>query len=88
MRVQRALPVPGFDQVDPFLLLDHFGPIDYGPGEAKGVPDHPHRGFEVISYLLDGAVLHHDSQGHSGRLGPGDMQWMVAGSGVISFRDA
>ena len=70
-------------QVDPFLLLDHMGPVDLGPGEAKGAPDHPHRGFETVTYMLDGAMEHEDSAGHAGRIGPGDVQWMTAGSGVI-----
>jgi len=53
------------------------------PGEAKGAPDHPHRGFETVTYLLDGAMEHKDSAGHAGRLGPGDVQWMTAGGGVV-----
>lgn len=68
---------------DPFLLLDHFGPINHGPGEAIGAPDHPHRGFETVSYIIEGGVHHQDSQGNSGTLGPGWVQWMTAGSGVI-----
>ncbi|HCP44822.1 MAG TPA: pirin family protein [Deltaproteobacteria bacterium] len=68
---------------DPFLLLDEMGPVDYGPGEATGAPDHPHRGFETVSYLLQGRWVHEDSMGHSGFLGPGDVQWMTAGSGVV-----
>lgn len=68
---------------DPFLMLDHLGPVDHGPGEAIGAPDHPHRGFETVTYIIDGGVHHQDSQGNSGNLGPGWVQWMTAGSGVI-----
>ena len=83
MMVTRPFPTARLDQVDPFLLLDRMGPVTHGPGEAKGAPDHPHRGFETVSYILDGAIEHKDSQGNHGRIGPGDVQWMTAGSGVI-----
>ena len=83
MIVTRPFPTPRLDNVDPFLLLDRMGPINAGPGEAKGAPDHPHRGFETVTYILDGAVEHEDSQGNRGRIGAGDVQWMTAGSGVI-----
>jgi len=59
------------------------GPMDVGPGEAKGAPDHPHRGFEAISYILSGEMVHTDSHGNLGLIGRGDVQWMTAGSGVI-----
>ncbi len=81
--VRRPFPTAALPQVDPFLLLDHMGPIDLGPGEAKGAPDHPHRGFETVTYMLDGTMEHEDSAGHAGRIGPGDVQWMTAGAGVI-----
>ncbi len=81
--VRRPLPSMGGVDTDPFLLLDEMGPVDYGPGEATGAPDHPHRGFETVSYLLQGRWVHEDSMGHSGFLGPGDVQWMTAGSGVV-----
>jgi redox-sensitive bicupin YhaK (pirin superfamily) len=81
--VRRPFPTRALDSFDPFLLLDEMGPADYAPGEAKGAPDHPHRGFETVTYLLEGAMRHRDSQGNSGELGPGDVQWMTAGSGVI-----
>jgi hypothetical protein len=71
------------DHVDPFLLLDEMGPIDVEPGEAKGAPDHPHRGFETVTYLLEGEMEHEDSAGNKGSLAAGDVQWMTAGSGVI-----
>jgi redox-sensitive bicupin YhaK (pirin superfamily) len=69
--------------VDPFLLIDHMGPADYAPGEAVGAPDHPHRGFETVTYMIEGAFEHEDSAGHKGRIGPGDVQWMTAGAGVV-----
>jgi redox-sensitive bicupin YhaK (pirin superfamily) len=81
--VRRPFPTPALDHVDPFLLLDEMGPADLGPGEAKGAPDHPHRGFETVTYLLAGGMEHRDSQGRAGRLGPGDVQWMTAGAGVV-----
>lgn len=81
--VHRPFPSPSLDHLDPFLLLDEMGPSDLGPGEAKGAPDHPHRGFETVTYLLSGAMQHKDSQGNRGQLRPGDVQWMTAGSGVV-----
>ena len=69
--------------MSPFLLLDEMGPVTYGPGEAVGAPDHPHRGFETVTYLLAGGMKHADSAGNSGDLNPGDVQWMTAGRGVI-----
>ncbi|HEY2797161.1 MAG TPA: pirin family protein [Thermoanaerobaculia bacterium] len=81
--VHRPFPTSALDQFDPFLLLDEMGPMDLGPGEAKGAPDHPHRGFETVTYLLSGEMEHHDSRGNQGRLTPGDVQWMTAGSGVV-----
>jgi redox-sensitive bicupin YhaK (pirin superfamily) len=81
--VHRPFPTPGLDQFDPFLLLDEMGPSDLGPGEAQGAPDHPHRGFETVTYLLSGAMEHKDSRGNQGSLRPGDVQWMTAGSGVV-----
>jgi len=59
------------------------GPVTSAPGDAKGAPDHPHRGFETVTYILDGAFEHKDSQGNHGRIEAGDVQWMTAGSGVI-----
>ena len=81
--VRRAFPTRGFDQIDPFLLLDEMGPAEPGPGEAKGAPDHPHRGFETVTYMLAGRTEHRDSAGHAGAIGPGDVQWMTAGAGVV-----
>ncbi len=81
--VRRPFPAPGLVQIDPFLLLDEMGPVEYRPGEAVGAPDHPHRGFETVTYALEGDFEHEDSAGHRGHIGPGDVQWMTAGAGVV-----
>jgi quercetin 2,3-dioxygenase len=81
--VHRPFPTRMLMDFDPFLLLDEMGPIDYAPGEAKGAPDHPHRGFETVTYVLEGEFGHKDSAGHSGTLQAGDVQWMTAGAGVV-----
>jgi len=78
-------PFPGMDQrqVDPFLLLDHLGAVEYAPGEAKGAPWHPHRGFETVTYIIDGAIEHKDSTGGGGLITDGATQWMTAGAGIL-----
>ena len=81
--VRRPFPQASFSEFDPFLLLDEMGPMEVAPGDAKGAPDHPHRGFETVTYLLSGEMEHKDSRGHAGRLTPGDVQWMTAGAGVV-----
>jgi len=81
--VRRPIPSQDLDLLDPFLLLDEMGPVNYAPGKAIGAPDHPHRGFETVTYLLEGEMQHKDSVGHQGVLKPGDVQWMTAGSGVV-----
>jgi redox-sensitive bicupin YhaK (pirin superfamily) len=81
--VRRPFPSYGLTVVDPFLLIDEMGPIDYAPGEAVGAPDHPHRGFETVTYVLEGEMEHEDSAGHRGSLRAGDVQWMTAGAGII-----
>ncbi len=81
--VTRAFPVPGLREADPFLLFDHFGPINYSPGGATGVPAHPHCGFEAITYMLGGEVEHKDSWGGQAAIQIGDIQWMTTGSGLI-----
>ncbi|HEY2524149.1 MAG TPA: pirin family protein [Candidatus Binataceae bacterium] len=81
--VNRPFPNQEMALVDPFLLLDEMGPMELGPGEAKGAPDHPHRGFETVTYMISGKMEHRDSHGNAGRLGPGDVQWMTAGAGVV-----
>jgi len=81
--VRRPFPSDGFQYADPFVVLDEMGPVVYAPGEAVGAPDHPHRGFETVTYVLEGEMEHEDSAGHRGKLGPGDVQWMTAGRGVV-----
>ena len=81
--VTRAFPVSEMREFDPFLLFDHFGPIDYEPGGAAGVPAHPHCGFEAITYLLGGEVEHKDSWGGQATIRTGDLQWMTTGSGLV-----
>lgn len=81
--VHRPFPIAGFSFFDPFLLLDEMGPVDWPPNGAIGAPPHPHRGFETVTYLLQGAMQHRDSGGHAGDLNPGDVQWMTAGAGVV-----
>ena len=83
MVVNRAFPSQALGRLDPFLVFDEMGPIEFAPGSRAGFPDHPHRGFETVTYVLDGAVEHQDSNGNKGRIGPGDVQWMTAGSGVV-----
>jgi quercetin 2,3-dioxygenase len=81
--VHRPFPTRILSDFDPFLLLDEMGPMDLQPGEARGAPDHPHRGFETVTYMLSGRFEHQDSHGHAGKIGPGDVQWMTAGGGVV-----
>lgn len=81
--VRRPIPTAGLEHLDPFLLVDEMGPIDYLPGQAMGAPDHPHRGFETVSYLLEGEMEHADSAGHRGVIRPGGVQWMTAGAGIV-----
>ena len=68
---------------DPFFLLDQLGPVDYAPHEPVGAPWHPHRGFETVTYVIDGEIEHHDSNGGGGVIGEGDTQWMTAGAGIL-----
>ncbi|XP_050820450.1 pirin isoform X2 [Gopherus flavomarginatus] len=78
-RVRRSIGRPELKNVDPFLLLDEFK-----GGKPAGFPDHPHRGFETVTYLLDGgSIAHEDFCGHAGILNPGDLQWMTAGRGIL-----
>ena len=78
-------PFPGLDRrlADPFILLDQMGEVQYAPGEAKGAPDHPHRGFETVTYMIDGEFVHKDSTGGGGIIANGSTQWMTAGSGIV-----
>lgn len=82
VKLERVLTQPLQRRLDPFLMLDHFSsdkPEDYG----AGFPDHPHRGFETVTYMLQGRIRHRDSAGHEGLVGDGGVQWMTAGRGVI-----
>ncbi len=82
VRMTRVIGTPALDHIDPFLLLDEFrsdDPDDY----IAGFPDHPHRGFETVTYMLAGAMEHGDNQGNRGLLGPGSVQWMTAGRGIV-----
>lgn len=81
--IRRPFPSPQLMDMDPFLMLDEVGPVDWPPGQAKGAPDHPHRGFETVSYMLSGEKLHEDSTGKSQLLHGGDVQWMTAGAGIV-----
>jgi quercetin 2,3-dioxygenase len=81
--VRRPFPSPDFRGADPFLLLDHLGAVEYAPGEARGAPWHPHRGFETVTYIMDGAMEHHDSTGGGGLITDGSTQWMTAGAGIL-----
>ncbi|MBK9738583.1 MAG: pirin family protein [Actinobacteria bacterium] len=79
-------PFPGrmsLRDSDPFLLLDHMGAVEWGAGEPKGTPWHPHRGFETVTYIIDGAFEHQDSTGGGGYISDGATQWMTAGSGLL-----
>ena len=81
--MRRPFPGREIDHFDPFLLLDEMGPVDYQPGSAVGAPEHPHRGFETVTYVLEGEGAHADSAGNAGTIGAGDVQWMTAGDGVV-----
>ena len=83
VQLRRAFPGGALMDLDPFLLLDQMGPMEVAPGQARGFPPHPHRGFETVTYLLSGEMQHRDSWGNHGLLGPGDVQWMTAGSGLV-----
>lgn len=82
--VRSLFSYSGENEFDPFLLLDYAGPHDFAPDEAKrGVGEHPHRGFETVTILYQGELEHRDSSGSQGAIGPGDVQWMTAASGVV-----
>jgi redox-sensitive bicupin YhaK (pirin superfamily) len=83
IRISRSFPTPTLTYVDPFLLLDEFGPQYVSAGETTGLPAHPHRGFETVTYMLEGKFEHKDSRGNSGKLSAGDVQWMTAGAGLV-----
>ena len=81
--VRRAFAGVDLADLDPFVHLDQMGEVEYGPGEPKGTPWHPHRGFETVTYLLDGTFRHQDSAGGGGLITNGDTQWMTAGAGIL-----
>ena len=83
IRVNRPFPIPGADWFDPFLLLDEMAPTVHPPGKSGGVPPHPHRGFETVTYVFEGEIEHTDSAGNNDVIGPGDVQWMTAGDGIV-----
>jgi hypothetical protein len=82
-QVRRPFPGPDLELADPFLLLDHVGAVEYAPGEPKGTPWHPHRGFETVTYMIDGTFEHTDSIGGGGLITDGATQWMTAGAGIL-----
>jgi redox-sensitive bicupin YhaK (pirin superfamily) len=81
---RRPIPGPGLDHLGAFLFLNHHGPQTYAPGN-KGLPfgPHPHRGFETVTFILDGVLAHRDSAGHESIINAGGVQWMTAGSGLV-----
>lgn len=81
--VRRTMAALGYAATDPFIMMDHMGEVEYEVGEAKGTDWHPHRGFETVTYLIDGQFLHQDSHGGGGLIAPGDTQWMTAASGIL-----
>ena len=81
--VRRAFAGVDLADLDPFVHLDQMGEVEYAPGEPKGTPWHPHRGFETVTYMIDGTFEHHDSNGGGGVITNGDTQWMTAGAGIL-----
>jgi quercetin 2,3-dioxygenase len=81
--VRRAFAGVDLADLDPFVHLDQMGEVEYAPGEPKGTPWHPHRGFETVTYMIDGTFEHSDSNGGGGVITNGDTQWMTAGAGIL-----
>ena len=81
--VRRAFAGVDLRDLDPFVHMDQMGEVEYAPGEPKGTPWHPHRGFETVTYIIDGVFDHQDSHGGGGTITDGDTQWMTAGSGLL-----
>jgi hypothetical protein len=81
--VRRAFAGVSKAELDPFVHMDQMGEVDYAPGEPKGTPWHPHRGFETVTYMIDGTFQHRDSNGGGGLITNGDTQWMTAGAGIL-----
>ena len=82
VKLTRVIGTPRLRNLDPFLMLDAFG-SDTAGDYIAGFPDHPHRGFETVTYMLAGRMRHRDNQGNQGDLGPGSVQWMTAGRGIV-----
>ncbi|MBO0839290.1 MAG: pirin family protein [Sciscionella sp.] len=81
--VRRAFAGVDLRDLDPFIHMDQMGEVEYAPGEPKGTSWHPHRGFETVTYIIDGTFEHADSHGGGGRITNGDIQWMTAGGGIL-----
>jgi redox-sensitive bicupin YhaK (pirin superfamily) len=81
--VRRAFHGVDLAELDPFVHMDQMGEVEYAPGEPKGTPWHPHRGFETVTYIMDGIFEHQDSNGGGGVITNGDTQWMTAGAGIL-----
>jgi quercetin 2,3-dioxygenase len=81
--VRRTMAGIPYRYLDPFIMMDHMGEVDYAAGEPKGTPWHPHRGFETVTYLIEGQFVHQDSHGGGGVITEGATQWMTAGSGLL-----
>ena len=81
--VRRAFAGVSLQELDPFVHMDQMGEVEYAPGEPKGTPWHPHRGFETVTYMIDGTFQHQDSHGGGGVITDGATQWMTAGKGIL-----
>ncbi len=82
-KIKNVLPTRNLKQVDPFLLIHHMSPFELKPGSETRLPPHPHAGFEVVTYLLDGEFFHRDSKGHTQIAKAGDVNWMTSGAGIL-----
>jgi quercetin 2,3-dioxygenase len=85
--VRRAFAGVDLKHLDPFIHMDQMGEVEYAPGEPKGTPWHPHRGFETVTYMIDGTFRHQDSNGGGGLITNGDTQWMTAGGGILHIEE-
>ena len=85
--VRRAFAGVSLSDLDPFVHMDQMGEVEYAPGEPKGTPWHPHRGFETVTYIIDGVFRHQDSNGGGGLITNGDTQWMTAGGGILHIEE-
>jgi redox-sensitive bicupin YhaK (pirin superfamily) len=85
--VRRAFAGVDLRELDPFIHMDQMGEVEYAPGEPKGTPWHPHRGFETVTYMIDGTFRHQDSNGGGGLITNGDTQWMTAGGGILHIEE-